>query len=305
MTTQITTTEKKLDLKGYFYKPAVKKRFEEVLGSKAQNYIISILSLAGNTKVAECDPATVVNAAMTAALLDLPINPNLGLAYIIPYGLSATLQIGWKGFVELSIRSGQFLTINVTDVKEGEIKRFNRLTGVLEFEWLEENRDKSKTVGYVSFFKLLNGFEKMFYMTTEELEKHAKRYSKSYTSPYAKTNVWKDDFDAMCRKTVIKLLLNRFAPKSIQMQRAILADQAIIKDDNTYEYIDNEQTRIEKALESDVVLEEKEIELINKAETIAELTSICAELKGKGPDFEKPILKEYTRRKKEIENENN
>lgn len=243
-------------IKEYFYNDAVKKRFEEVLGKRSQSFIISVLSITGESAIlAKADPASVVNAAMTAATLDLPINQNLGFAYIIPYKGQAQFQMGYKGFIQLAMRSGQFKTINATDVKEGEMKGFDRLSGEMQFEWIEENRDKAKTVGYVAYFKLLNGFEKTLYMTTEDLKKHGIRFSQTMKKGFG---LWVDDFDAMSRKTVIKLLLSKFAPLSTQMQTAILADQAIIKGENDFEYVDNKKLLPEEAAA------EKERERIRK-----------------------------------------
>lgn len=267
MTAQIITTEKKLDLKGYFYNKAVKKRFEEVLGSKAQSFIISVLSLASTSNLEMCDPATVINAAMTAATLDLPINQNLGFAYIIPYKDKAQFQLGYKGFIQLAMRSGQFKTLNVSKVCEGEIETQNLLTGEITFQWKQENREKLPAIGFVAYMRLINGFEKSIYMTTQELKNHGLKYSSNYKK-YG-TGMWSDNFDAMAKKTVIKQLLSRYAPLTPQMQVAQLADQAIINGENEYEYIDN------KPLNAEEVAEEKEklrvLKFIQGAKTMQDL----------------------------------
>ena len=155
----------------------VKTRFQEILGKKAPGFISSILSVANsNTLLQKADPKTVMNSAVIAATLDLPINPNLGFAYIVPFGGQAQFQLGYKGFVQLAMRSGQYKTINVREVYEGEIVSENRFTGEYEFGTPKSD----KVVGYMAYFKLLNGFEKYLYMSKEELEKHGKKYSQTY-----------------------------------------------------------------------------------------------------------------------------
>lgn len=218
------------------------KKAQDTLGSGTQQFMSSILSLVNSDKLlASCNSYELYNCCLMAAALKLPFNKDLGQAWIVGYKdknrnfeVVPQLQIGWKGFVQLAQRSGQFRTINCTDVKVGEIKNIDRLSGEIEFEWNQndEERIKAETVGYVAFFELLNGFRKTFYMTKAELEAHAKKYSQTYKKGYG---VWKDNFDAMARKTVIKLLLNRFAPLSVDMQKAIELDQA----DSNGQYVDN------------------------------------------------------------------
>lgn len=221
----------------------VQERFNDVLGKKSQGFIASMLSIVSNNDLlSKAEPKSILNAAMTAATLDLPINQNLGFAYIIPYNdrksgtVVAQFQMGYKGFIQLSQRSGQFVTINATDVREGEIKGNNRLTGEIMFDW-KEDRESLPVVGHVAYMKLINGFEKSLYMTTKELKDHGLQYSKNYKM--YNSGLWADDFDAMASKTVLKLLLSKYAPLTTQMQTAQLADQAIIKDENEYEYVDN------------------------------------------------------------------
>ena len=187
--------------------------------------------------LAGCKPESVLTAALTAASLDLPINQNLGFAYLIPYknkgGEVCQFQMGYKGFIQLAQRSGYYKTINATDVREGEMTGFDRLSGELSFEWLDDaERSKAKVVGYVAYFQLLNGFEKSLFMTTEELEKHAMKYSKNYAK--YKTGLWADNFDSMAKKTVLKLLISKFGPLNTQLEDAIQKDQTA--DD---EYVDN------------------------------------------------------------------
>jgi recombination protein RecT len=232
-------------LKALLQDQSVKNRFNELLGKKSAGFISSLLNVVNsNPQLQAADPHSILSAAALAAALDLPIDPNLGFAYIVPYNvrqgdahiLKAQFQLGYKGYIQLAMRTGAYKTINATEVYEGEIKNYNRFTG--EFEFGEKESDK--IIGYIAYFKLLNGFEKYLYMTVEEIERHAKRYSKSYDS---KNSRWKEDFHSMALKTVIKRLLSKYGILSIEMQTSLLADQAVVKQDEegniNYEYPDN------------------------------------------------------------------
>lgn len=240
-------------LKGLLSAESTKKRFFEILGSKSASFISSIINVVnGNPALQEANPNTVLMSAAIAATLDLPINPNLGFAAIVPYKEKgqavAQFQMMWRGFVQLAQRSGQYRTLNTTEVYEGEIKRQNRFTGEIEFD--PDGRKSDKIIGYVAYMSLLNGFEKYFYMSREECEKHAKRYSKTYQKGYGK---WKDDFDAMAKKTVLKLLISKYGIMSVDMQKAVEFDQSTVQGDinhieeATAEYMDNEPNQIEAA----------------------------------------------------------
>lgn len=228
---------------------AIKSRIKDVLQDKAQTFTTSLISLAsGNDSIKACNPNTVFLAALTAASLDLPVNQNLGYAYIIPYkdkvkGMQAQFQIGYKGLLQLALRSGQFKTINTTDIREGELQSFNRLTGDIELIDIPD-RTAKHIVGYLAYFKLLNGFEKTLYMSIEEIRTHANKYSKSYKNDYG---VWVDQFDAMAKKTVVKLLIARYAPMTIEMNRATIADQAVLKDLDEPIYTDNQEPETAKS----------------------------------------------------------
>lgn len=226
-------------LKSMLNNDSVKARFKEILGAKAPGFISSILSVANsNTLLQKSEPQSVMNAAVIAATLDLPINPNLGFAYIIPYGNSAQFQMGYKGMIQLAMRSGQYKTINVTEVYEGEIKNENRFTG--EYTFSEKTSDK--IIGYMAYFSLTNGFEKFLYMTKEECEKHGKKFSQTYKRG---GGLWATDFDSMSKKTVLKMLISKYGILSIDMQRAQTFDQAVIKDNLVEKNIDDAEISYE------------------------------------------------------------
>jgi recombination protein RecT len=226
MSTQLTT-------KQFFQREDVKSKFTELLGTRTNQFMTSLLSIVNNNSyLKNASPESIYSAAMMAAALDLPINPNLGFAYIIPYGQQAQFQVSYRGLIQLCLRSGQFKTISVAPVYEGQLIENNPLTGY-KFDFNVKTSDV--VVGYCSYFSLINGFEKSLYMTVDEITAHGKKYSKTFGN-----GVWKTDYNAMAQKTCLKLLLSKFAPMSIELQRAVIADQAVIKDVETMDvdYVD-------------------------------------------------------------------
>lgn len=256
-------TNNQVGIAQYIRQDAVSKRLNDLLGKRAPQFMTSLVAAANaNKQLNACKPESVVSAALIATSMDLPINQNLGFAYLIPYknkdGEVCQFQMGYKGFIQLAQRSGFYKTINASEVKEGEIVKFDRLSGEIEFDWIENQveREKAKTSGFVAYFKLLNGFEKSLYMTAEELEAHAKKYSKNYAK-YG-TGLWKDSFDDMAKKTVLKLLLSKFGPLNTQLEKAIKEDQTV---DGEYE--DNPNRKPE-------LTNEQEEEIANEAAKLAE-----------------------------------
>lgn len=222
----------------------------QVLGEKKNAFVNNVTALVANNKaLQECEPLSIMYAATKATALDLPLDQNLGFAYVIPFKnnkenkTEATFMLGYRGLVQLAMRSGQFKTINVRDVREGEIVGEDFLSGELQFQKLQdEEREKAKVVGYVAYFRLINGFEKMSYWTVQELKNHGLRYSQTYASKndwVRKNSKWETDFDAMAKKTVLKLLLSKYAPLSVDMQYAIKYDQAVIGENDSVKYVDN------------------------------------------------------------------
>ena len=256
---------------------------KKVLGNRSQEFTTSLLSIVGgNPLLQECTTQSLMTTAMKAASLNLPLDPNLGLAYPVPYDNSkkekrggqwvvidvikeAQFQIGAKGFIQLALRSGQFEYLNVRDVREGEIVGEDFLSGMLQFKSLPLNeRHKAPVVGYVAYFKLLNGFQKMLFMTNEELLDHAKEHSASYKADLQykmQKSLWNTNFKAMAEKTVIKLLISKYAPMSIQLQDAIKADQAVFDESGRPHYVDLNQNDNAEAVEVEVVAQANKTEL--------------------------------------------
>ena len=226
--------------------PRTQDYLTTVLAEKKASFVNNLTALVSNNAALQvCKPDTLMFASLKATALDLPLDQNLGFAYVLPYKdnksgvTSAQFQMGYKGFVQLALRTGQFKTLNATDVREGELLDEDFVTGELTFK-RAENREALPIIGYVGYFKLLNGFEKYLYMTTAEMKAHALRFSQTYKRGYG---LWadKDMFDSMAKKTVLKLLLSKYAPLSVEMRDAIKADQAVMQKPEEYDYVDNQE----------------------------------------------------------------
>ena len=236
--------------------PATDSYLNSVLAERKGEFINNLTAVVANDiKLQACEPVTLMYAALKATALRLPLDPNLGLAYIVPFKnkklrkVEAQLQIGWKGFVQLGIRSGQFLKINVTDIRDGELKGYDLMTGEVNVQAVPDRKNK-QIIGYLAYFLLTNGFAKSLFMTTEEMEQHANRYSQSYRGEFKDSSLWTTDKDAMAKKTVLKLLLKRFAPLSIDMEKAVQADQSVLRGDGKLNYVDNSRDQLTEVAES-------------------------------------------------------
>ena len=216
----------------------VKSKFEEILKDRANAFTANLAVMVNNNAaLSKCDPMSVISAAVVAASLDLPIDPNLGFAHIVPYGEKAQFQIGFKGFIQLAMRSGQYSRIGVTEIYEGQLLDENPLTGEYTFDFKAK---KSETIiGWAAYFKTVNGFEKTLYWPVEKIKKHGLRFSQTYKKGFG---LWKDDFDSMASKTVLKALLSKWGILSTEMQNAVKFDQGVVKSVETQEveYIDND-----------------------------------------------------------------
>lgn len=268
---QIATQQQ--SVKQFFSQEIIKNKIQEVLGKRSNQFITTVLQIASsNDLLAKADPVSILNASMVAATLDLPINQNLGFAYIIPfnqkqkdgsYKAVAQFQLGYKGFIQLAQRSGQFKTISATPIYDGQLIESNPLTG-FKFDFGSKKSDI--IIGYAAYFELLNGFQKTLYMTVDEMKQHGLKFSQTYKKGYG---LWKDDFDSMAQKTVIKLLLSKFAPLSIEMQKAIITDQGIVNDlkGENVTYDDHEEVKVDKEQER-IMLMLKECQTIEDVELL-------------------------------------
>lgn len=211
----------------------MRSRFDELLGKRAPQFISSVVSLVNATPALQeaffDSPMTVIQSALKAATFDLPIDQNLGYAYIVPFKnskkmpdgswvkkMEASFILGWKGMHQLALRTGAYKTINVVDIREGELKAYNRLTEEVEIDFVddEEAREKLQVIGYVGYYRLVNGAEKTIYMTVKQIENHEKRFRKGESQGKG----WRDDWDAMARKTVYRKLIGKWGVMSIDYQ---------------------------------------------------------------------------------------
>lgn len=262
MENQVQTQKK--DIKTLLSSDNVKQRLNEILGKRASTFATSLMQITNqNTMLATAEPNSVLGAAITSATLNLPLNNSLGQAYIVPfnekqkdggYVTKAQFIIGYKGYKQLAIRSGQYLSLYAKPVFEGQKVDDDSFLGY-HFDW--SKKESENVIGYASYYKLINGFESTFFMSSEEITKHGKKYSQTFKKGFG---LWNDNFDKMALKTVTKLHLNSGeAPLTIEMQNAIEKDQAVISvDENNTEdvtYIDN----------TNVVEEIKELPILDES----------------------------------------
>jgi recombination protein RecT len=208
-------------------------RFDELLGKRAPQFISSVVSMVNadaNLQQAFYEaPMTVIQSALKAATFDLPIDQNLGYAYIVPFKnskknadgtwskkMEASFILGWKGMHQLALRTGAYKTINVVDIREGELKSYNRLTEEVNIEFVEDDNEREAlpVIGYVGYYRLVNGAEKTIYMTVQQIENHEKKFRKGENMGKG----WRDDKDSMCRKTVYRRLIGKWGVMSIDYQ---------------------------------------------------------------------------------------
>lgn len=206
-------------MKGLVRSDSMKKRMEDVLGKEAGTFLASALDLyTSDTNLSRCDANRVMAECMKAAALKLPISKSLGFCYIIPYGDIPQFQLGYKGYIQLAQRTGQYRYINADMVYEGEVVTYNRITGMMEIGGAATS---NKPIGYFAYFQLLNGFEKAIYWTREKVEAHAKQFSKAWKQA---NSPWHQHFDAMALKTVIKQLISKYGIMSVEFANAVSGD---------------------------------------------------------------------------------
>lgn len=217
------------------------ERFREISGRNPNQFLVSVLqAVRDNDLLSQCTPISVLNAAATAAAMNLPINNQLGYSYLVPFydkrlkSQAAQLQIGYKGFIQLALRTQQYKWINTAVVYENQFKSFNRYTEFYEIDFSLQG--KGQVVGYMAGFVLNSGFKKNVFWKREEIAIHAEKYSKTYNS---RNSPWKSEFDKMAQKTVLKLLLHKWGPQSIELEKAVIFDQSVQYEEPIPLYPDN------------------------------------------------------------------
>ena len=238
MANEVVKAEGKKNIVGFLTSEVAKKSIEDVVGKKdSQRFVSALVSaVQTNPTLAECTNNSLLNAALIGHSLNLPQSPQLSYFYLVPFNNSkkgvkeATFQLGYRGYIQLAMRSGQYQKINACDIREGELKSYNPITDEYVFE---------PELDYVKrgYFILNNGFKKEIYWDKDRMEAHAKRYSASYRKGW--DSFWKSDFDEMARKTIIRQLISKWGIMSVDLEKAYESDMAVIRDDGSNDYIDN------------------------------------------------------------------
>ena len=305
----LVNKEPKQTFSAFLATDAMKKKINEMVGGKdGQQFVTAIISaVSTNPQLAECENSSIVSAALLGQALKLSPSPQLGQYYIVPFNNSdrgckvAQFQLGYKGYIQLAIRSGQYKKINVLAIKEGELIEYDQLNEEIKVNLIEDEelREQAKTVGYYAMFEYLNGFRKTLYWSKNKMLAHADKYSKAFSvnatkgkypkvsfedfeaGKVAEEDMWKyssfwyKDFDGMAYKTMLRQLISKWGIMSIDMQTAMEKDMAVIKKNGDYEYIDNNSNEI------DVVSNEKSNE---------EKVEIQENVNDKKEEYEDPFL---------------
>ena len=248
----IAKPKSQVTFSGFMTSEGIKKKVNEIIGSKEKGarFISSIVSaVSTNPQLAQCENASILSGALLGESLNLSPSPQLGRYYLVNFkdknrGMVAQFILGYKGYLELAQRSGQYKDINVIEVREGEYKGRDKFTGNPTFEFIEDDdiRDTKEIIGYMASFTLLNGFTKTLYMTKKQMEDHALQYSNGYRADKkngTSYTFWSKDFSSMAFKTLLRQLISKWGIMSIEMQTAYESDMAVINEDGSKDYVDN------------------------------------------------------------------
>lgn len=276
-------TTNKMNFLQYVATNSIQTAIKKIVGEDSQRFISAITSaVTTNPALSECSNDSIVSGALLGESLKLSPSPQLGQYYLVPFNTAikdengknagwkkvAQFQLGYKGYIQLAIRSGQYKDIDVIEIKEGEYKGRDKTTGKHVFEFINDEieREEKETIGYMAYFEYLNGFYKNIYWSKEKMEKHALKYSKSYAEDKKKkTNYsfWSQDFDGMAFKTMIRQLISKWGIMSVEFQKALENDMAVIENDKP-RYVDNESNEYNEIIlpgEMEKVIENKEVKI--------------------------------------------
>lgn len=247
---------KKPTISAYLTEGAIKNRINQMIGAKeGQRFIASVVSaVTTNPALADCDQQSILNAAFLGESLKLSPSPQLGQYYMVPFNDNkngrkvAQFQLGYKGYIQLAIRSGQYKKLNVLSIKEGELINYDPLNEEIEVNLMDDEvaRESAPTIGYYAMFEYTNGFRKTMYWSKAKMEAHAMNYSQGYKAKKGYT-FWEKDFDGMAYKTMLRQLISKWGIMSIDMQDAFTKDMGVIQQDGAVEYVDNEPLTETKA----------------------------------------------------------
>ena len=304
----LTKANTKVGIATYLSNDDVKKQIDSIIGGKnGTRFITSIVSsVNANALIQECTNSSIVNAALLGESLNLSPSPQLGMYYMVPYNTKverknedgkivkvdvkmAQFQLGYKGYIQLAIRSGQYKKLNVLAIKEGELVKFDPLNEDIEVNLIqdEEARERAKTIGYYAMFEYTNGFRKAIYWSKAKMEAHADRYSKAFNlDTYRKiqagkisendmwkySSFWYKDFDSMAYKTMLRQLISKWGVMSTDFEKAYESDMAVINNDMSTTYVDNDDSVIDvpaQVIEEEVKPEKKAADLSEDTDAIA------------------------------------
>ena len=247
-----TKANGRLGMTAYLSQDAVKNQINSVIGGKnGQRFISAVVSAVNNNPaLQECTNQSILSAALLGEALNLHPSPQLGHYYMVPFndrekGKVAQFQLGYKGYIQLAIRSGQYKKMTVLSIKEGELIRFDPLNEEIEVKLIEdeEERENAATIGYYAMFEYTNGFKKAMYWSKNKMEAHAMKYSKGYQAKKGYT-FWEKDFDGMAYKTMLRQLISKWGIMSIDMMTAMDSDMAVINEDGSKNYVETEEPTV-------------------------------------------------------------
>jgi len=269
MANEILNQGKKSTFSSFMTSPVIINKVNNMVGGKdGQRFITSIISaVSTNPALSKCDFSSILSAAMLGESLKLSPSPQLGQYYMVPYGNKAQFQLGYKGYIQLAIRSGQYKKLNVVAIKEGELIKYDPLNEEIQVNLIDDDllRENAKTAGYYAMFEYENGFRKTLYWSKDKMEKHAQTYSKSYKSS---SSFWQKDFDTMAFKTMLRQLISRWGIMSIDLEKAYTSDMGTIKEDGTVSYVDNTVT--ESFIDAEISNSEGTTEDINPFQAVTQ-----------------------------------
>ncbi len=266
-TRNLPQAKKDMGITAFLNQDSVKNQLQQAVGKNSMRFVSSVVSaVTVNPALQECTNKSILSAALLGESLNLSPSPQLGQYYMVPYENKkegtkvAQFQMGYKGYIQLAIRSGQYKKLNVLAVKEGELVRFDPLTEEIEVRLIEdeEKREQAKTIGYYAMFEYINGFKKALYWSKKKMASHAEKYSAAFSKNgglkslelleqgkipqkdlWKYSSFWFKDFEAMAFKTMLRQLISKWGIMSIEMQRAYEGDMAEIREDGTNQYVDN------------------------------------------------------------------
>ena len=246
----LTNGNSKMGITAYLTNDAVKDQINKIVGGKdGSKFITAIVSAVNaNPTLQDCTNQSILSAALLGQSLNLSPSPQMGFYYMVPYndkerGKVAQFQLGYKGYIQLAIRSGQYKSLNVLPIKKGELVKYDALNEEIEVNLIEdeEEREKAETIGYYATFTYLNGFRKSIYWSRKKMESHAIRYSKGYAAKKGYT-FWEKDFDSMACKTMLRQLISKWGLMSTELEKAYTADMGVINEDGTVAFVENDDT---------------------------------------------------------------